>query len=247
MEQDFSDEMKAIETVKLFETNNFKSSNKINKKYDASKPIVHTDLKNTQTNSINNPVLKEVTSPNISAIMNNNNTFNPPSAILAAAGINAAGMLSTTHTIGNLNNNNISNKSNSGDRNNIKPLDFCYLDVTNNKFAMTDAINLCVTVIAYATHANRAYQMLVVLDTIIPQYMDYLKNESDLVESIVTTKKEYDHISKISLALKTMINSVDIITRSFYSRTESLNNSYKNSNSYSHRSSSILPDEDSIR
>ena len=201
---------------------------------------MHIEMKNSQMN-FGTPS-KDANNPNTT---NNNNSLHPPSAILAAAGINAAGILNAGHTTGSSNNNLV--KSNDGDRNNIKPLDFCYSELANNKFSMIDAINLCVTVIAYATHENRAYQMLIVLDSIVPQYMEHLKSETDSAETTCTIKKEYEHICKISLALKTMINSIDVIARNFYSRTEVLNNNYKNSNSFSHRSPSILPDEDSMR
>ena len=251
MEQDYSDELKIVDLLQSFESSYVKSSDKMNniKIYDAVNSNLgnsssHVDVKNPQV--INNGGASKdlLLNSNLTTI-NNKNSLSPPSAILAAAGINAASMLNTGHIGGSLNNNMV--KCPEGERNNIKPLDFCYSDLTNNKFSMIDAINICVTVIAYATHANRAYQMLIVLDTIIPQYMDHLKNEAGSKESTETTKKEYDHICKISLALKTMINSIDIIARNFYSRTEAVNTNYKHSNSYSYRSPSILPDDDSMR
>jgi hypothetical protein len=232
MEQDFSDDLKIIELSQHFESNYFKYPSKLQneKKFDHTK----TSNKDGTIKKENNSILNS----NITT-----NVLSPPSAILAAAGINAAGMLGTGYAFGN----NLINKSPECERNIIKPLDFCYSDLVNNKFCMIDAINLCVTVIAYATHANRAYQMLVVLDAIVPQYMEYLQNETEALESIETAKKEYDHIHKIGLALKTMINTVDVVTRNFYTRTDVLNNSYKSSNACSNRSPSILPDEDSIR
>jgi hypothetical protein len=252
MEQDFTDELKIVDLSQSFESS-FSKSNEMNniKKSDATNhnnlggSSMQIEMKTSQNNMNTGATSKDINNININNSNNNNNLLNPPSAILAAAGINAAGILNSGHIIGSANNNLV--KSHDGDRNNIKPLDFCYSDLTNNKFSMLDAINLCVTVIAYATHANRAHQMLIVLDTIIPQYMDHLKSETDSMEPTCTIKKEHEHICKISLALKTMINSIDVIARNFYSRSELLNNNYKNSNSYSHRSPSILPDEDSMR
>ena len=65
----------------------------------------------------------------------------------------------------------------------IKALDLCYIedDLNDNRFAIINAINLCVTVVAYATHANRANQMMIILDAIIPRYLDYLKSETETV------------------------------------------------------------------
>jgi hypothetical protein len=54
-------------------------------------------------------------------------------------------------------------------RNGIKALDFCYSDDQTIRFNIIDAINLCVTVVAYATHAYRSNQMLIILDCLIPR------------------------------------------------------------------------------
>lgn len=63
-------------------------------------------------------------------------------------------------------------------RSGIKALDFCY-DDQSVRFSIIDSINLCVTVVAYATHAFRSNQMLMILDCLIPRYLSSFKEETD--------------------------------------------------------------------
>jgi hypothetical protein len=159
------------------------------------------------------------------------------SAILMAAGINYNNALHLTNQI---------NKQDS--RGMMQPLDFCYTDDLNSKFCIVDAVNLCVTVVAYATHASRAYQMLQIVEILVPKYLEHLKHQTEVTASLKSVKLEYNLINKISIALKTMVHCADLLTRTFGGpKLEGLNASYKNSKVASIRSPSILPDEDSMR
>jgi hypothetical protein len=79
----------------------------------------------------------------------------------------------------------VSEQSSENYSNMIKALDLCYIedDINNSRFALINAINLCVTVISYATHANRANQMMIILDAIIPRYLEYLRSETEIVKN----------------------------------------------------------------
>ena len=115
----------------------------------------------------------------------------------------------------------------------LKTLDFCYYDET--KFTIIDAINLCVTVVAYASNANRASQMLVILDVIIPRYLSHIKTETDKIqinnksprfkakkhvlapvnETTQQARTELAHIQKIAISIRNLVNAADFLTRAY--------------------------------
>ena len=169
-----------------------------------------------------------------------------------------------------------SQKSNENYKNMIRALDFCYSDDPNAKFTIIDAVNLCVTVVAYAAHAHRANQMLVILDVVIPRYLEHFKTDTDkAIEnckssgfSMTTSDKtsgnhyqqeianharaELSSIQKVSVAIKTLVNNTDFLARTYTGpRMDSTNASHKaasgNKGSTNNRSPSIMPDEDSVR
>lgn len=257
MELDINDELKIIDLVGQLDNKFLRSARKnfnIGKQYNINKftnyinsnnNCTHSPLNNIQTNAGNtvNLTHENALSSTNSNINNNIANFGSPSTILAASGINTA-VLSGGYMLGS----NLISKTNDHDGNSIKALDFCYSDLSSKKFSLIDVINLSVTVISYAANVKRAHQMLIILDVVIPRYMEQLKLETDISDSPEIVKKEYEFILQISVALKTMINSVDAINRNFIgSRNEILNSSYKYVNHNSHRSPSIIPDEDSIR
>lgn len=216
-------------------------------------------------------------------------------AVLAVSGISATNLLITSSgalgisQLANLTNKDLLNQQASNEpneqqanknaetfKNNIqsmKTLDFCYQDEQNIKFNMIDSINLCVTVIAYATYTTRAGQMLNILNVIVPRYVNYLKEETEKVSSrnkISTNfghlhhldskqmnnelsqkaRNEFFQLQKISVSLKTLVHLSDYLTRVYSGpRNETMNASTKNNqqNTSHNRSPSIIPDEDSMR
>jgi hypothetical protein len=161
-------------------------------------------------------------------------------------------------------------------RNMIRALDFCYNDDSSIRFSIIDSINLCVTVVAYASHAYRANQMLIILDVIIPRFLEFIRAETDRAldnlkylnygyttvdkHTLINFQQEASHlarselanIQKISVAIKTLVNTSEFLSRNFTGpRMENLNASYKynsnQKNSSHNRSPSIMPDEDSFR
>ena len=168
-------------------------------------------------------------------------------------------------------------KSNENYKNMIRALDFCYSDEPNAKFTIIDAINLCVTVVAYAANTHRVNQMLVILDVIIPLYLEHFKSNID--KSIDNCKSsgfmmssdkmggghyqqeianharaELASILKVSVAIKTLANNTDFLARTYTGpRMDMTNLTHKtstitaNKSSTNNRSPSIMPDEDSAR
>jgi hypothetical protein len=147
-------------------------------------------------------------------------------------------------------------------KSNIKALDFCYSD-ENQKFNCVDAINLCVTVVAYAAHAHRASQMLTILDVVIPRYLNHIKQETDtLVNSNKPTgfgslidkqatmhyhmdivnqaRNEFAALQKISVSIKTLVSVSDFLTRT-YTGPRSENSNFNTQKTNNNNNSSPNP------
>jgi hypothetical protein len=127
----------------------------------------------------------------------------------------------------------------------VRALDVCYMDDQSIRFNIKDSINLCVTVIAYASQAHRTTQMLFILDIIVPRYLVHLKQETQRLMSdsksgasssssvgktaasplrgagyshqdiVQYAKQELTCIQKVATSLKTLLNISDFMTR-FY-------------------------------
>ncbi len=124
----------------------------------------------------------------------------------------------------------------------MRALDFCYLDDQLNKFNIKDSINLCVTVIAYASQAYRTNQMLSIMNIIIPRYLNHIKSETNKIQSesrgvikqsfgspvrnfthqdiVQHAKQELVNIQKIATSIKTLLNISDFMTRLYVGPTK---------------------------
>lgn len=97
--------------------------------------------------------------------------------------------------------------------------------------------------VAYEPDSNRSLQMLSIIDILLSKYLDYLK------DSVHKNGREGVRImERLSIVMKTMINACESFTRTFVEpKSETLaGGHYKHSRS-SHRSPSIIPDEDSMK
>lgn len=124
----------------------------------------------------------------------------------------------------------------------MRALDFCYLDDQSNKFNIKDSINLCVTVIAYASQAYRTNQMLSIMDILIPRYLNHMKSETNKIQSesrniaktsfgspirnltqqdiVQHAKQELSYIQKVATSIKTLLNISDFMTRLYVGPTK---------------------------
>lgn len=148
----------------------------------------------------------------------------------------------------------------------INGLDFNFTDESG--FTLINTVNICVTVVAYASHASRANQMLIILDAILPRYLKHLKAEMDKVitqskfvtkfnsstsqEISLMARLELSVIQKLSCALKTLVNTSDYLTRVYTGpkseQKDSINvNRPSSIQSKVKGSPTIMPDDDSIR
>ncbi|KAB1279135.1 Protein unc-80-like protein [Camelus dromedarius] len=102
----------------------------------------------------------------------------------------------------------------------LKSLDFCYgnEDLT---FSISEAIKLCVTVVAYAPESFRSLQMLMVLEALVPCYLQKLKRQTSQVETVPAAREEIAATAALATSLQALLYSVEVLTRhnidAFYS------------------------------
>ncbi|XP_050772025.1 protein unc-80 homolog isoform X7 [Gopherus flavomarginatus] len=94
----------------------------------------------------------------------------------------------------------------------LKSLDFCYgnEDLT---FSISEAIKLCVTVVAYAPESFRSLQMLMVLEALVPCYLQKLKRQTSQVETVPAAREEIAATAALATSLQALLYSVEVLTR----------------------------------
>ncbi|CAF3964235.1 unnamed protein product, partial [Rotaria sp. Silwood2] len=127
----------------------------------------------------------------------------------------------------------------------IKSLDFCYAD-DDTIFTLINCFDVCVTVVAYAPDSIRSLQMLSVIDILLPKYLEYIKDSTNKNDIQKRGRDEIKIIEKLSITIKTLINTSEWLTRTFIEPKcdTSLDGIYKYSRA-SYRSPSIVIEEDS--
>lgn len=97
--------------------------------------------------------------------------------------------------------------------------------------------------VAYEPESNRSLQMLSIMDILLSKYVEHFKG---LIEK--NGREEMKIRERLSIVMKTVINACESFTRTFVEpKSETLaGGHYKHSRS-SHRSPSIVPDEDSMK
>ncbi|XP_038644467.1 protein unc-80 homolog isoform X4 [Scyliorhinus canicula] len=94
----------------------------------------------------------------------------------------------------------------------LKSLDFCYGN-EDLAFSITEAIKLCVTVVAYAPESLRSLQMLMVLEALVPCYLQKLKKQTIQLESSSAARDEITAIASLATSLQALLYSVETLTR----------------------------------
>uniref|UniRef100_A0ABM5ELF9 Protein unc-80 homolog isoform X8 n=1 Tax=Pogona vitticeps TaxID=103695 RepID=A0ABM5ELF9_9SAUR len=94
----------------------------------------------------------------------------------------------------------------------LKSLDFCYgnEDLT---FSISESIKLCVTVVAYAPESFRSLQMLMVLEALVPCYLQRLKRQTSQVETVTAAREEIAATAALATSLQALLYSVEVLTR----------------------------------
>ncbi|XP_017782231.1 PREDICTED: LOW QUALITY PROTEIN: protein unc-80 homolog, partial [Nicrophorus vespilloides] len=92
----------------------------------------------------------------------------------------------------------------------LKPIDFCYHD-ENEMVTILDCIALCVMVVSYSSESARGYQMLIILEAILPCYVQHIQLPTYNKEG----KTEKEIINQLAVAIKTLINNSEPLTKSY--------------------------------
>ncbi|KAJ8947309.1 hypothetical protein NQ318_004561 [Aromia moschata] len=92
----------------------------------------------------------------------------------------------------------------------LKAIDFCYHD-ENEMVTILDCISMCVMVVSYASESVRGYQMLIILEAILPCYVKQIQMPSYNREG----KTEKEIIHQLAVAIKTLVNNCEALTKSY--------------------------------
>ncbi|KAL1497693.1 hypothetical protein ABEB36_008611 [Hypothenemus hampei] len=95
----------------------------------------------------------------------------------------------------------------------VRAIDFCYHD-EDNDVTVLDCISMCVMVVSYSAESCRGYQMLVILEAILPYYVDKIQNSVYIANSIKRFKKtERDIINQLGIAIRCLIENCAELTK----------------------------------
>ncbi|XP_030638088.1 protein unc-80 homolog [Chanos chanos] len=94
----------------------------------------------------------------------------------------------------------------------LRSLDFCYGN-EDLAFSIIESIKLCVTVVAYAPESFRSLQMLMVLEALVPCFLQRLKSNTQALESASAARDEIAAIAALATSLQALLYSVEALTR----------------------------------
>uniref|UniRef100_A0A8C5MCX8 Unc-80 homolog, NALCN channel complex subunit n=1 Tax=Leptobrachium leishanense TaxID=445787 RepID=A0A8C5MCX8_9ANUR len=94
----------------------------------------------------------------------------------------------------------------------LKSLDFCYGN-EDMAFSISECIKLCVTVVAYAPESFRSLQMLMVLEALVPCYLQKLKHQTSQLETVSAAREEIAATAALATSLQALLYSVEALTR----------------------------------
>ncbi|XP_037920959.1 protein unc-80 homolog [Hermetia illucens] len=100
----------------------------------------------------------------------------------------------------------------------LKAIDFCYHD-EDEMVTVLDCITLCVMVVSYSAESTRGYQMLIILEAILPCYMQQIQSPSYIP---LQGKSERDILLQLAVAIRTMVHNCEGLAKSY-------NGPYRNS------------------
>ncbi|XP_013174007.1 PREDICTED: protein unc-80 homolog isoform X2 [Papilio xuthus] len=92
----------------------------------------------------------------------------------------------------------------------LKPIDFCYRD-EDEMVNVLDCISLCVMVVSYSAESMRGYQMLIILEAILPCYVKQIQLPTYNREG----KTEKEIIQQLAIAIKTLVNNCEGLSKSY--------------------------------
>ncbi|KAI8495052.1 Protein unc-80 [Branchiostoma belcheri] len=94
----------------------------------------------------------------------------------------------------------------------LQTLDYFYADDPPD-MTIIEAINVCITVVAYAADSLRSIQMLCVLEALVPFYMRYLMKQTSRRDSISAAKEELTSIEQLAVSMEALTQSCEPFNR----------------------------------
>ncbi|KAG5670539.1 hypothetical protein PVAND_000795 [Polypedilum vanderplanki] len=105
----------------------------------------------------------------------------------------------------------------------LKAIDFCYHD-EDEMVTVLDCITLCVMTVSYSAESLRGYQMLIILEAILPCYMQQIQSPNYFNNTYISLegKCEKDIIMQLAITIRTMVHNCEGLSKSY-------NGPYRNS------------------
>ncbi|XP_078578406.1 protein unc-80 homolog isoform X2 [Branchiostoma floridae x Branchiostoma japonicum] len=94
----------------------------------------------------------------------------------------------------------------------LQTLDYFYADDPPD-MTIIEAMNVCITVVAYAADSLRSIQMLCVLEALVPFYMRHLMKETNRRDSISAAKEELTSIEQLAVSMEALTQSCEPFNR----------------------------------
>ncbi|RZF41260.1 hypothetical protein LSTR_LSTR010488, partial [Laodelphax striatellus] len=95
----------------------------------------------------------------------------------------------------------------------LQAIDFCYHD-ESEMVGVLDCISLCVMVVAYAADSVRGHQMLIILEAIVPCYLQQIQLPS-YRKQLQEGRSERDIIAQLAVAIKTLVNNCEALSKNY--------------------------------
>ncbi|KAK6643812.1 hypothetical protein RUM43_000075 [Polyplax serrata] len=92
----------------------------------------------------------------------------------------------------------------------LKAIDFCYHD-ESEMVTVLDCISLSIMVIAYASDSVRGHQMLIILEAILPYYLQQIQKPNYEKEG----KTEKEIIQQLAVAIRTLIHNCEALAKNY--------------------------------
>ncbi|XP_055382818.1 protein unc-80 homolog isoform X2 [Condylostylus longicornis] len=93
----------------------------------------------------------------------------------------------------------------------LKAIDFCYHD-EDGDVTVLDCITLCVMVVSYSAESTRGYQMLIILEAILPCYLQQIQSPHYIH---LHGKSEREIILQLAVAIRTMTHNCEGLAKSY--------------------------------
>ncbi|KAL5280592.1 unc-80 family protein [Megaselia abdita] len=93
----------------------------------------------------------------------------------------------------------------------LKAIDFCYHD-EDGDVTVLDCITLCVMTVSYAADSTRGYQMMIILEAILPCYLQQIQSPH---YTNLHGKPEKEIILQLAVAIRTMVHNCEGLSKSY--------------------------------